>query len=266
MIKAQFSQDRRIRMKRTTLQRGDARLSIRDYGGDGRPHVLIHGLGFGQKSWTNLIAALGDRYRIITYDQRGHGASTQSSDYSWSSFVGDLEALISELALNNFVLVGHSLGAGLALDVASQTSECRAVTMIDGAFPVELPPPDTSQFERIQHNPLYPVLRSVARLRNRGLSMSLVDALAVAEKYRVQFANWEQALCRLACPAQYLLATEEVPGPNGPPAQAARHTTAERAVTLNPLVKVQWIDAGHAMARTHPHEVAKAVMELEPKS
>ena len=253
-------------MKRTRLQRGDARLSIRDYGGDGSPLVLIHGLGLGQKSWANLIAALGDRYRIITYDQRGHGASTQSSDYSWSSFVGDLEALISELALTKFALVGHSLGAGVALDVASETSGCRAVTMIDGAFPVELPPPDTSQLDRVQHHPLYPILRSVARLRNRGLSMSLVDALTVAEEYRVQFANWEQALCRLACPAQYLLATEEVPGPNGPPAQAARRATAELAVTLNPLVEVHWIDAGHAMARTHPHEVAKAVMELEPKS
>jgi pimeloyl-ACP methyl ester carboxylesterase len=253
-------------MKRTRLERGDARLSIRDYGGDGSPLVLIHGLGLGQKSWANLIAALGDRYRIITYDQRGHGSSTQSSDYSWSSFVGDVEALISELALTDFTLVGHSLGAGVALDVASETSRCRAVTMIDGAFPVELPPPNTSQLDRVQHHPLYPILRSVARLRNRGLSMSLVDALTVAEEYRAQFANWKQALCNLACPAQYLLATEDVPGPNGPPAQAARRATAELAVTLNPLVEVHWIDAGHAMARTHPHEVARAVMELELES
>jgi pimeloyl-ACP methyl ester carboxylesterase len=253
-------------MKRTTLQRGDARLSVRDYGGGGRPLVLIHGLGFSQKSWANLVAALGDRYRVITYDQRGHGASTQSSDYSWSSFVGDLEALTSELALANFTLVGHSLGAGVALDVASDTGGCRAVTMIDGAFPVELPLPDTSQLHRIQHNPLFPILRSVARLRNRGPSMSPLDALTVAEEYRVQFADWERALGRLACPAHYLLATEEGPGPNGPPAQAARHATAERAVTLNPFLRVQWIDAGHAMARTRAHEVAKAVMELEPRS
>jgi len=251
-------------MKRTTLQRGDARLSIRDYGGDGSPLVMIHGLGLSQKSWTNLIAALGDRYRFITYDQRGHGASTQSSDYSWSSFVEDLEALIGELALANYALVGHSLGAGVALDVASRARECRAVTMIDGAFPVEMPPPDTSQIDRIQHNPLYPILRGVARVRNRGLSMSLVDALSVAEEYRVQCAQWEQALCTLACPAQYLLAIEQTPGPNGQAAQAARNATAERAGALNPLVQVHWIDAGHGMARTHAHEVAKVVRELEP--
>jgi pimeloyl-ACP methyl ester carboxylesterase len=253
-------------MKRTTLQRGDARLSVRDYGGDGIPLVLIHGLGSSQKFWAKLIAALSDRYRIITYDQRGHGASARSSDYSWPSFVGDLGALVSEFALANFALVGHSLGAGVALEVASQRSACRAVTMIDGAFPVELPRPDTSQLDRIRHNPLYPIPRSVARLRKLGLSMSLVDALTVAEEYWVQFANWEQALCSLDCPAQYLFAAKEAPGPNGPPTQAARRATAELSVTLNPLVEVHWIDAGHAMARGHPQEVAKSVMELQLKS
>src|ERR1700684_1822518 len=140
-------------MKRTTLQRGDARLSVRDSGGDRSPLVLIHGLDSSQKSWAELIAALGDRYRFITYDLRGHGASTQSSDYSWSSFVGDLEALISELALTNFTLVGQSLGAGVALVVASQTSACRAVTMIDGGFPVELPPPHSSQLDQTPPDP-----------------------------------------------------------------------------------------------------------------
>lgn len=252
-------------MKRMTFERGDARLSVRDYGGDGDPLVLVHGLSASQKSWRRLIADFGDRCRLITYDQRGHGASSRSSDYSWPSFVGDLEALVIELDLSHFAVVGSSLGAGVALEVASQTTECRAVTMIDGAFPVELPPPDTNQLGRIRHNPLFPLRRSLARLSNRGMSMSLVDALALAEAYRNRFNDWNQALRNLACPAQFLLATKEVPGPNGPPAQVARRSTAELAVTLNPLVKVRWIDAGHAIARTNPHEVAEAVIDLEPE-
>ena len=253
-------------MKRTTLQRGNACLSVRDSGGDRSPLVLIHGLDSSQKSWAELIGALGDRYRFITYDQRGHGASSQSSDYSWSSFVGDLEALISELALTNFTLMGQSLGAGVALVVASQTRACRAVTMIDGGFPVELPPPHISQLDQPQHNPLDLVRRSLARLRNRGMSMSQAEALTFAEDYRGQFAAFEQDLCGLDCPAQYLLAADDAPGPNAALTQAARQATAELAVTLNPLVKVRWIDAGHAMMRTHPQEVAQAVMELDPKS
>jgi pimeloyl-ACP methyl ester carboxylesterase len=251
-------------MKRTTLQRGDARLSVRDSGGDHSPLVLIHGLGSSQKSWAKLIAALGDRYRIITYDQRGHGASTRSTDYSWSSFVGDLEALISQLALTDFTLVGHSLGAGVALVVASRASGCRAVTMIDGAFPVAPPPRDTSQPDRVPRDPLYPVRRSLARLRRRGLSMSPADALTVADEYWDQFASWEQALRSLGCPAQDLLAANDAPGPDAPPRQAARQVTAQLAVTLNPFVKVRWIDAGHSMMLTHPDKVAEAVTELDP--
>jgi pimeloyl-ACP methyl ester carboxylesterase len=253
-------------MKRTTLQRGDARLSVRDSGGDRSPLVLIHGLDSSHKSWAELVPALGDRYRIISYDQRGHGASSQSSDYSWSSFVGDLEALISALALTDFTLVGQSLGAGVALVVASQTNDCRAVTMIDGGFPAELPPPATRHLDQAHNDSLYFVRRSLARVRKRGLSMSPAEALTFAEEYRGRFASFERALRSLACPAQYLLAANDAPGPNAEPTQAARRATAELAVTLNPLVKVQWIAAGHDMMRSHPQEVAKAVMDLQPKS
>src|SRR5271163_4924639 len=122
---------RHIRLKCEGVQ-----LSVRDHGGDGDPLVLIHGLGVSQRSWRRLIIELGDHYRIITYDQRGHGASRQSCDYSWVSFVSDLETLVVQLELTNFALAGHSLGAGVALEVASRTNQCPALTMIDGALPV----------------------------------------------------------------------------------------------------------------------------------
>jgi pimeloyl-ACP methyl ester carboxylesterase len=252
-------------VKHIKLKSEGARLSVRDYGGNGEPLVLIHGLGASQKSWRRLITELGDRYRIITYDQRGHGGSGHSSDYSWLSFVGDLEELIVQLGLTNFALAGHSLGAGVALEVARQTNQCRAVTMIDGAFPVEVPPPDTNQLDRLQHNPLFILLRGARRVVNRGMSMSFADVLALAEEYRHQFPRWEQELRSLTCPAQYLLGTKQG-GPNGPIIQEARQATAELIVSLNPMVKVQWIDGGHGMARTNPVDVARAITGFEPKT
>lgn len=252
-------------MKHIKLKCDGVQLSVRDYGGDGDPLVLIHGLGASQKSWRRLITQLGDRYRIITYDQRGHGGSSQSSDYSWFSFVSDLDALVVQLGLTNFALAGHSLGAGVALEVASQTNQCRAVTMIDGAFPVEVPPPDTSQLNRLQHNPVFLLLYGVARLTKRRMSMSFADALAVGDEYLHQFSRWEQELRSLTCPAQYLLGTKQR-GPNGPAGQEARRATAELTVNLNPLVKVQWINGGHGMARTNPLDVARAITGLEPET
>jgi hypothetical protein len=54
------------------------------------------------------------------------------------------------------------------------------------------------------------------------MSMSLADALTVAEEYRAQFVALEQDLRSLDCPAQYLLAANEAQGPNAPATQAAR--------------------------------------------
>ena len=94
--------------------------------------------------------------------------------------------------------------------------------------------------------------------------MSIPDVLARAEEYRHQFTRWEQELHTLTCPAQYLLGTKQQ-GPNGPPIQEARRAAAELIVNLNPMVKVQWINGGHGMARTNPLDVARAITGLEPK-
>lgn len=181
------------------------------------------------------------------------------------SFVGDLRALIVQLGLSNFALVGHSLGAGVALDVAGQTNQCRAVTMIDGAFPVEVPSPDTHQLDRFQHNPLFLLLRGVLRIANRGVSMSFADVLALAEEYRHQFTRWEEELRSLSFPALYLLGTKQG-GPNGPSIQQARRATAELIVNLNPLIRVEWINGGHGMTRTNPLDVVSAITGLERKT
>ena len=122
-----------------TSVRDDAVLSVRDWGGKGTPMVLIHGLGGNQREWDAVGVKLARHFRIITYDQRGHGASSLSTDYSWDTRVGDLVALLEELELHDVTLVGHSLGAGVALEAANRIDDCRGLAMIDGALPVQLP-------------------------------------------------------------------------------------------------------------------------------
>ena len=73
--------------------------------------VLIHGLGANQREWDAAGVRLAREFRIITFDQRGHGASSRSADYSWNTLVDDLVALVSKMDLRDVTLVGHSLGA-----------------------------------------------------------------------------------------------------------------------------------------------------------
>jgi pimeloyl-ACP methyl ester carboxylesterase len=242
--------------------RGDVRLAVRDSGGERPALVLVHGLGGRQEEWRSVATELGDRFRIITYDQRGHGASTTSADYRWSTLVDDLHALVDHLDLRDVTLVGHSLGAGVALEVAARLSDCRALALLDGALLVAGPAPDRRQRTRFQSHPANVARRLVMRRLHRGPSMAVADYLALADEYQVQAPRFEPALRAVRCPTLYLLASHSEPGAEGAAAQAARHATAERAVEANPLVGVAWLETGHVMIRTRPHQVAQALRGL----
>jgi non-heme chloroperoxidase len=82
--------------------------------GEGPTVVLIHGYPLSGRAWEkqeSVLLAAG--YRVITYDRRGFGKSSQPSlGYDYDTFTADLDALLVELALTNVVLVGHSMGTG----------------------------------------------------------------------------------------------------------------------------------------------------------
>lgn len=82
--------------------------------GQGQPVILIHGWPLSGKSWEPQVAALLDAgYRVITYDRRGFGKSQPTLDaYDYNGLTADLEQLISDLDLQNVVLVGFSMGGG----------------------------------------------------------------------------------------------------------------------------------------------------------
>lgn len=82
--------------------------------GTGQPIILIHGWPLSSKSWEAQIPALVDAgYRVIAYDRRGFGNSSGPwNDYSYDTLAADLDELISQLKLNDVVLVGFSMGGG----------------------------------------------------------------------------------------------------------------------------------------------------------
>ena len=82
--------------------------------GAGRPVVLIHGWPLSGRSWENQVPALVDAgYRVITYDRRGFGESSQPwNGYDYDTFAADLDALLTHLDLQDVALVGFSMGGG----------------------------------------------------------------------------------------------------------------------------------------------------------
>ena len=83
--------------------------------GDGETVTLIHGVGADLESWDGVAAALGDGYRTLRYDLRGHGASEKvRGPYSLDDFVDDLVALLDSLDIEKTHVVGFSLGGLIA--------------------------------------------------------------------------------------------------------------------------------------------------------
>ncbi|CAA9422161.1 MAG: Non-heme chloroperoxidase [uncultured Pseudonocardia sp.] len=82
--------------------------------GAGRPVVLIHGWPLSGRSWENQVPALVDAgYRVITYDRRGFGKSSQPwNGYDYDTFTADLHTLLEHLDLTDAALVGFSMGGG----------------------------------------------------------------------------------------------------------------------------------------------------------
>ncbi|MBH0120761.1 alpha/beta hydrolase [Rhodococcus sp. HM1] len=82
--------------------------------GTGQPVVLIHGYPLDGHSWEKQSAALlAAGYRVVTYDRRGFGQSSQPTvGYDYDTFAADLNVVLETLDLHEVVLVGFSMGTG----------------------------------------------------------------------------------------------------------------------------------------------------------
>lgn len=97
-----------------------------DDGGRGRlPVVFVHSLAGNSAHWSGQLAHLRPTRRTVALDLRGHGQSetARNADYSMSAMAGDIEAVVDTLDIARFVLVGHSMGGGVALAFAGAHPE-----------------------------------------------------------------------------------------------------------------------------------------------
>ena len=87
--------------------------------GEGLPLVLAHGGGGDLLQWTYQVPHFSERYRVITFDNRGHGRSeTPETGYSIGIFSDDILGLLDALSFEKAVLVGLTMGAMTALRFA----------------------------------------------------------------------------------------------------------------------------------------------------
>jgi pimeloyl-ACP methyl ester carboxylesterase len=92
--------------------------------GAGPVLLLVHGMGGGYENWREVIEPLARRYTVVAPDLPGHGASAPGNgDYSIGALAAGLRDLLLALGHEHATLVGHSLGGGIAMQLAYQFPE-----------------------------------------------------------------------------------------------------------------------------------------------
>lgn len=170
-------------MQRCGFERDGLTLSYLDTGGD-RPLIIsLHAMWMEARSFEDFAASMPE-WRVVSMDQRGHGLSDHSSDYSRDAFVGDIAALLNHLGVREpAVLIGNSLGGINAFFFAARHPE-RVRAMV-----IEESPPE-------QHEPFTFVLdwRGLYPTRE-ALEQKIGDRLAwsVRPSFRERAHGWTLA-------------------------------------------------------------------------
>ena len=105
---------------------GDGRqVHVRDEGPRDAPIVLLHGSNADLHTWQAWTDALSADYRVVRFDQRGHGLTgpAADADYSIEAFAGDIDAVVDALGVERFVLAGNSMGGAIAMQYAIASPE-----------------------------------------------------------------------------------------------------------------------------------------------
>lgn len=274
-------------MQETSISAPGVNIVAIDHGGKGRDLVLVHGLSSNVRIWDAVVPQLTDQFRVVTYDQRGHGHSSDPDplEYSFDSLVDDLDAVAKAFGMDNPAVVGHSWGAGVAMAYAASRADCPGIVCVDGGvvdlqdigmtwelteqilMPPRLEGPREKLLERLKsRHTIIPwerfepvLLRSMVSdddgvLHRRtpiGQHMSIVRTL------------WEARVAptmdKISCPVLYVLAEGFVTDERAAAAIAAKREGVRRLVEAGRKVEVEWIESVHDIPLLHPTELAELI-------
>jgi pimeloyl-ACP methyl ester carboxylesterase len=154
--------------------------------GDGPWLVFAHGLTGNRHGTRRQFASLADRYRIVIYDQRGHGDSTPVTDpamYTLERMAGDMTAVMDALGIEQAIVGGESMGAATTLRFAMRWPQRVRALLLTGPAFGDAPNPADDQIINMGHEirtfgMAGYLQRSAERLRQQGASAEVIAIIA----------------------------------------------------------------------------------------
>ncbi len=238
-----------------------------DEAGEGDPAILfVHGWCCSRDNWRHQVAHFSRSHRVIALDQRGHGESDKpDQDYTVGGFVDDLAWFIGDRGLERPVIVGHSMGGTIAMNLARKHPDiARGIVMVDGTstpLPEQLQPVVQSTLAAMQSDTYKQVAQGFVRMSmfNADSPPELIEELVGA------ISQAPQRLMHTAL-ADLLGPHTKEPGPIPVPALYIRSATNRAAegelAERYPGLEVATVDCAHFIQLEKPDETNALVEGL----
>ena len=172
---------------------GGLRVHVRDEGPRNAPAiVLLHGLNASLQTWDPWARQLARRYRVIRYDQPGHGLTGPDprGDYRAEAFVDVLDRLTAKLGAPRFVLAGNSMGGWVAWNYAlAHPDRLRGLVLVDAAGAPDAQPKSLPLGFRIARSPFAPMMEHftprwvIARSVRQSMAVQSAITPAMIDRY-----------------------------------------------------------------------------------
>ena len=274
---------------------GGLRMHVRNWGGDGPPVVLLHGLASTCRIWDFVAPLLAQDFSVIAVDQRGHGDSGKPDHgYDFDSVAGDIAALLAGRGIERPVVVGHSWGADVALELAvARPDLLRGIVFVDGGTIdasarydtlddalAQMAPPDfrgttRAQFlERVRSGGQWatliaehgPAAEEIIMGNFETLDDGTIRAKLSRDNHlRIIEALWEhhprELYAKVSCPVLMMPACQKA-NPDAYERTLARSESIAAAERLLPRSKTVWLeDSIHDVPVQRPELVAETIRE-----
>lgn len=244
--------------------------------GHGQPVIMAHGYSDAGSCWKAYADTLTDHYDVVLIDARGHGKSSNPGEhYTPHDQAADVRALISQLHLAHPFIIGHSMGAWMALAAASTfPAALRGVILEDPPLFIDAPAPRTVTAKTDDGETVVPAMHSwILGIKAMSHHDLIVRAISENPRWRAEeilpwveskeqfdpnrpeddparMVPWQTQMAHVGVPA-LLICGDTTRG------ALVNGATAALARTLSPLVEVGFIrGTGHCIRRDAPDAFA----------
>lgn len=111
------------------------KLACNEYGTDGAPLIILHGLFGSARNWAGISKHLAKTHRVYTLDLRNHGSSGQTSSMTYSEMAADVAEFLHARNISAPIVMGHSMGGKVAMQLALEDPD-----VLKGLLVVDIAP------------------------------------------------------------------------------------------------------------------------------